>query len=55
MLTEKKCADFYADTKPIKLPEEAEHGTLAAIRLGCSCDKCNAKRARLRRHGFYVR
>lgn len=55
MLTESLGGDQYADKRPIALPEGGKHGTLKAIRLGCSCEDCIAKRARLRRHGLYVR
>lgn len=37
------------------LPDGIEHGTLKAIRLGCSCDECLRKRAKMRSRGFYVK
>lgn len=55
LLTEHLGHDEYADRRPMRLPEGASHGTLRAVRLGCSCQKCMEKRARLRRHGCYVK
>lgn len=55
MITETISGGTFAPHNPSRLPEGMRHGTLAAIRRGCCCRECLDKRARMRRHGYYVR
>lgn len=50
MLSEDSRYDDPNLRRPLGLPEGTEHGTLAAVRLGCACKECMEKRARMRRH-----
>lgn len=47
-------AHLCTESKKLDLPEEVEHGSARAARLGCQCDKCMERRSRMRRHGWRV-
>lgn len=34
------------------LPDEVKHGSARAVRLGCNCDKCLARRKKMKRRGW---
>ena len=36
------------------LPEGVKHGSMAAVRFGCTCQKCMVRRKKARKRGFNI-
>ena len=41
-----------AEDRRAGLPDGVEHGSARAVRLGCSCNRCLERAARMRRRGW---
>lgn len=41
----------YPPREDVLIPEDVEHGSMRAVRLGCTCTRCMERKRRANRHG----